>query len=116
LPSTRWFHFAEPLGRSCHPRDEEKGNGRERTPPEGGAPSNHQVRPHTDRGDSAGETDRTARLVYLAESGFRAVTAPLDEMHTAPLALPGTLMPSPVSAVTLAVNLSAEGLLEPPFT
>jgi hypothetical protein len=53
---------------------------------------------------------------YFVTRGFKAVTAPLDEMHTAPLSVPGTLIPSPVSPVTLPANLSAVGLLEPPFT
>lgn len=43
----------------------------------------------------------------VAVKGFRAVTAPLGAVQTAPAALPGTLMPSPVSAVTLAANFSA---------
>jgi hypothetical protein len=42
--------------------------------------------------------------------------APDDEMHTAPVAVPGTFRLSPVSAVTLALKVSADGLLDPPLT
>ena len=48
-------------------------------------------------------------------SAFNAVTFPDGLMHTAPLNLPGTFMPL-VSEVTAPANLSADGLLEPPFT
>ena len=41
---------------------------------------------------------------------------PSAAMHTAPLAEPGSLRPSPVSAVTVAVKLSALGLLGPSLT
>ncbi len=70
-----------------------------------------QVRPTT-RLPAPG-VDRTAQV---ALSGFSAEMAPDDEMHTAPVAFPGTFRLSPVSAVTVAVNLSAVGLLDPPLT
>jgi hypothetical protein len=64
----------------------------------------------------AASTRRKGYPNQLALSGFKAVIAPDEDMHTAPVALPGTLRPSPVSAVTVAAILSADGLLEPPFT
>jgi hypothetical protein len=53
---------------------------------------------------------------YLMARGFRAEMVPFGAMHTSPFAEPGTLIPSPVSAVTGAVNLSAIGLLAAFFT
>jgi arylamine N-acetyltransferase len=59
---------------------------------------------------------RVARGCYLADSGFKAVIEPLALMHTAPLADPGSLSPSPESAVTVVVNDSAVGLVAAPLT
>ena len=52
----------------------------------------------------------------MAESGDNALTLPVEEMQTAPLYVPGTLIPSPVSAVTDPETLSAVGFELPPLT
>ena len=52
---------------------------------------------------------------YFAVSGSRAVTKPKGETHTAPLTTPGSLSPSPVSELMVAINLPALGLDRPPF-
>jgi hypothetical protein len=57
-----------------------------------------------------------ARNRYLAVNGLRAEIVPSVPMHTDPLAVPGSLRPLPVSEVTLAVKLSAVGLLDAFFT
>ena len=53
---------------------------------------------------------------YLATNGLRALREPLAEIHTAPFSLPGILMPSPTSPVTVPATLSAVGLDEAPLT
>ena len=61
--------------------------------------------------------DPPAWISYSGKSrDFKAVMAPAELMHTAPLADPGSLSPSPESAVTAAVNFSAVGLLVAPRT
>ena len=47
----------------------------------------------------------------MAVSGLRAVIVPSVPRHTAPLAVPGSLRPSPLSEVTVAVKDAALGLL-----
>src|ERR1700733_10331762 len=47
---------------------------------------------------------------HLAVSGFSALIVPSVPMQTAPLAVPGSPRPSPVSEDTVATILSAEGL------
>lgn len=48
------------------------------------------------------------QMAYLASRGFSAVTDPLDEMQTAPLAVPGTLMPCPQTFAPKFVQRSDE--------
>ena len=77
---------------------------------------------HNDRDTSewsairSGPPDRLVPGAYLAANGLRAVIELSVPMQTAPLAEPGSLRPSPVSAVTVARNFSAVGSVAAPLT
>ncbi len=53
---------------------------------------------------------------HLNFKAFNVLIVPFVPMQTDPVAAPGTRTPSPVSAVTTAVKLSAAGLVAAFFT
>lgn len=59
---------------------------------------------------------RRVLAVHEIFSAFNAVIEPSVPTHTSPVSVPGISMPSPVSPVTDAVKLSAEGLVAAFFT
>jgi hypothetical protein len=59
---------------------------------------------------------RRVLAVHEIFSAFNAVIEPSVPTHTSPVSVPGISMPSPVSPVTEAVKLSAEGLVAAFFT
>ena len=68
------------------------------------------VQPETVMVDDPVMVVQTMELVdQVVVKAFSAVIAPLVEIHTSPIALAGSSMPSPLSVVTDAVKLSAEG-------
>jgi hypothetical protein len=62
------------------------------------------------------EVHATELAVHEILRAFSAVIEPSVPTHTEPVSLPGISMPSPVSAVTEAVKLSAVGLVAAFFT
>jgi hypothetical protein len=63
----------------------------------------------TGSSSTAPDDDGRPESDYLAASGLRAVMDPSKPTQTAPLAVPGSFRPLPVSELTVALNFSAVG-------